>query len=35
MQIRVDHFDQMLSMIQESNVGKTFYINNLYLLHVI
>lgn len=26
MQVRLDHFDQMLSMIQESNIGEIFYI---------
>lgn len=25
MQVRLDHFDQMLSMIRNSNMGKVFY----------
>lgn len=31
-QVREDHFDQMLNMIRESNIGKVFYNNQFYIV---
>lgn len=31
MQVRQEHFDQMLSMIRESNIGMIFYDNTCFV----